>query len=188
MCSLNYRFCYARQTFIFDILLSDQVLPAAVFYGTVLPVLSYACVKKLVIDRYQDSEEKRERETERKQQENRLLSKKKEAAAVVSLWSHTNRKIVEQETISKGLIIETAFYGKATLVSSMTQMLKSNLLDSQELANKLTDPMTRVIDVKIALQCQVKDSKLSLPSLSKVTSTSLSTIFKSWPFLNYRYN
>jgi DnaJ family protein C protein 11 len=150
-------------------LLNDQLLPAAVFYGTVVPVLSYGFVKKVVIDRYLESEERSEREKEKKQQENRLSDKKREALAVVNLWRETYNKIMHHETTNRGLVILTAFYGKSSLVNSTSQMLKSSLLDEEELKNKLSDPLTKVIDVKIALQCQVNDSKLSLPPLSKVS-------------------
>ena len=149
--------------------MNDEVLPSAVFYGTVIPIVSYACIKKLIIDPYQSSEEKRDKESRKKQQECKLIEKKKEASAVISLWSQTFDKIVSQETSCNGLLIVTAFYGKSSLVSSMRELLQGNLLDDDELQVKLADPVTQVIDVQISLQCQVRDSRLSLPSISKVS-------------------
>ena len=72
-----------------------------------------------------------------------------------------------KEVTGKGLLIETAFYGRIGLVESLQQLIHSNLLEEMELRYRLADPQTEVIDVRISLQCQVKDSKLILPSVSK---------------------
>lgn len=96
--------------------------------------------------------------------------KKKEAAAVTSLWKEQYDRTVREETESNGLVILVAFYGKSTLVTSMAELLHSNLLEESELRHKLEDPSSQVIDVRISIQCHVKESKLCLPGVSKVKS------------------
>jgi len=48
-----------RQTFIVPILLSSEIMPSAIFYGTVTPVIAYYVVKKLIIDPYKREKEAR---------------------------------------------------------------------------------------------------------------------------------
>src|SRR5688572_31637199 len=106
-----FRLAYANQTFIFDILLNDEILPSAIFYGTLFPIVGYAMAKKFLIDPYQASEERKEKEDKKRQQQESLSRQKKEAIAVLSLWKATYDKTLEQEERVNGLIITEALYG-----------------------------------------------------------------------------
>ena len=39
-----------QQTFLFPINLSEEIVPSAVFYGTVVPVFTYLVVKNLIVN------------------------------------------------------------------------------------------------------------------------------------------
>ena len=39
-----------QQTFLFPINLSEEIVPSAVFYGTVAPVVLYLVVKNLIVN------------------------------------------------------------------------------------------------------------------------------------------
>jgi DnaJ homolog subfamily C member 11 len=47
----------ASQSLMFPIHLSNEIVPSAIFYGTVTPLLAYYVVKKLVIDPYVKNKE-----------------------------------------------------------------------------------------------------------------------------------
>jgi DnaJ homolog subfamily C member 11 len=55
----------ASYTFSFPIHLSEEVVPAAIFYGTVVPAVSWLLVKSLIIDPYVAREKASEREKQR---------------------------------------------------------------------------------------------------------------------------
>ena len=60
----NYFFNFFRlerglQKFIVPIHLSHEVIPSAIFYGTVTPILCFFVAKKLLIDPYLDEIEER---------------------------------------------------------------------------------------------------------------------------------
>lgn len=159
---LPFRYVYMSQTFVFDFLLNDEVLPSAIFYGTIAPIVVYSCAKKFLIDPYLAFE--RNRDLERKRESNRtnLQEKRREAQSVVNLWQETYAKTVESETSTNGLLVLTALYGKA---SSIDQLIASAAPDF-DFSN--LDPELEVIDVKIPIHCQVKESHLFLPDVSKV--------------------
>lgn len=48
----SFRLNRASQTYLFPIHLSEQILPSAVFYATVGPLVVYLAVQKLIISPY----------------------------------------------------------------------------------------------------------------------------------------
>lgn len=118
--------------------------------------------KKFLIDPYQAKEERKEKEDKKRQQQESLSRQKKEATAVLSLWKATYDKTLQQEERVNGLIITEALYGKSSEVESIRQ------LSEDDRKSRLAEDLCPVINVHICLQCQVKDSVLTLPAVSKV--------------------
>ncbi|XP_029006512.1 dnaJ homolog subfamily C member 11 isoform X2 [Betta splendens] len=147
--TLKIKLARASQTYLFPIHLTDQLLPSAVFYATVGPLLVYMAVHRLVIIPYTQAQKEQELELQRKSSATDIAKKKQEAESAVLLMQESVRRIIEAEESKMGLIILNAWYGK--FVSDTSQ--------KQEKA--------KVIDVTVPLQCLVKDSKLILTEASK---------------------
>uniref|UniRef100_A0A8C1NBZ8 DnaJ homolog subfamily C member 11 n=1 Tax=Cyprinus carpio TaxID=7962 RepID=A0A8C1NBZ8_CYPCA len=82
--SLKIKLNRASQTYFFPIHLTDQLLPSAVFYATVGPLVFYLAIQRLVIRPY----------------------------VRVMLMQESVRRIIEAEESRMGLIILNAWYGK----------------------------------------------------------------------------
>uniref|UniRef100_A0A4W6C890 DnaJ homolog subfamily C member 11 n=1 Tax=Lates calcarifer TaxID=8187 RepID=A0A4W6C890_LATCA len=147
--TLKIKLARASQTYLFPVHLTDQLLPSAVFYATVGPLLVYMAVHRLVIIPYTQAQKEQELELQRKSSATDIAKKKQEAESAVLLMQESVRRIIEAEESKMGLIILNAWYGK--FVSDTSQ--------KQEKA--------KVIDVTVPLQCLVKDSKLILTEASK---------------------
>uniref|UniRef100_A0A3B4VME0 DnaJ homolog subfamily C member 11 n=4 Tax=Seriola TaxID=8160 RepID=A0A3B4VME0_SERDU len=147
--TLKIKLARASQTYLFPVHLTDQLLPSAVFYATVGPLLVYMAVHRLVIIPYTHAQKQQELELQRKSSATDIAKKKQEAESAVLLMQESVRRIIEAEESKMGLIILNAWYGK--FVSDTSQ--------KQEKA--------KVIDVTVPLQCLVKDSKLILTEASK---------------------
>lgn len=145
------------QTYAFPIHLSDEVLPATVFYATVVPIMTWVILKKIVIDPMVKKREEREKEKEKEVNKTRMMEKQKEAESATKLMKATVSRIRATEESKKGLIISKALYGRF-------------VYPQQDQYNSDQRPIHRdeVIDVTIPLQCLVKDSKLILYDASKV--------------------
>uniref|UniRef100_A0A8C5MNP8 DnaJ homolog subfamily C member 11 n=1 Tax=Leptobrachium leishanense TaxID=445787 RepID=A0A8C5MNP8_9ANUR len=89
--SLKIKLNRASQTYFFPIHLTDQLLPSAVFYATVGPLVIYVAMHRLIIRPYL-----------RAQKEN----------PCVRLMQESVRRIIESEESRMGLIILNAWYGK----------------------------------------------------------------------------
>lgn len=75
----------ASQSYLLPIHLSDEVMLQPVFYGTVVPLLAWVTVKKLILN---PLEEKKKAEKRRKQKESlreKVLAARKEAEASMNL-------------------------------------------------------------------------------------------------------
>uniref|UniRef100_A0A3Q1BZX6 J domain-containing protein n=1 Tax=Amphiprion ocellaris TaxID=80972 RepID=A0A3Q1BZX6_AMPOC len=147
--TLKIKLARASQTYLFPVHLTDQLLPSAVFYATVGPLLVYMAIHRLVIIPYTQAQKEQELELQRKSSATDIAKKKQEAESAVLLMQESVRRIIEAEESKMGLIILNAWYGK--FVSDTSQ--------KQEKA--------KVIDVTVPLQCLVKDSKLILTETSK---------------------
>ncbi|KAL5013903.1 hypothetical protein ScPMuIL_008173 [Solemya velum] len=146
--TVRVRMHRGQQTFVFPIHLSEQILPSAIFYGTVIPMLTFFTVKKLIVDPFIQEQKKRELEKKREEYAEKLAEKKREAQAAVELMRETVERSVESEERRSGLIISKAFYGKLASVE------ERDLADSH------------CIDVVVPLQAFVKESKLILEEYS----------------------
>ncbi|XP_030586269.1 dnaJ homolog subfamily C member 11 [Archocentrus centrarchus] len=147
--TLKIKLARANQTYLFPVHLTDQLLPSAVFYATVGPLLVYMAIHRLIVIPYTQAQKEQELELQRKSSATDIAKKKQEAESAVLLMQESVRRIIEAEESKMGLIILNAWYGK--FVSDTSQ--------KQEKA--------KVIDVTVPLQCLVKDSKLILTEASK---------------------
>nr|XP_027803224.1 dnaJ homolog subfamily C member 11 [Marmota flaviventris] len=147
--SLKVKLNRASQTYFFPIHLTDQLLPSAVFYATVGPLIVYFAMHRLIIKPYLRAQKEKELEKQRESTATDILQKKQEAEAAVRLMQESVRRIIEAEESRMGLIIVNAWYGKF-------------VNDKSKKREKV-----KVIDVTVPLQCLVKDSKLILTEASK---------------------
>ncbi|XP_045863778.1 dnaJ homolog subfamily C member 11 [Meles meles] len=147
--SLKVKLNRASQTYFFPIHLTDQLLPSAVFYATVGPLVVYFALHRLVIKPYLRAQKEKELEKQRESTATDILQKKQEAEAAVRLMQESVRRIIEAEESRMGLIIVNAWYGK--------------FVNDKSRKNE----KVKVIDVTVPLQCLVKDSKLILTEASK---------------------
>ncbi|TRY87637.1 hypothetical protein DNTS_009337 [Danionella cerebrum] len=147
--SLKIRLSRASQTYLFPIHLTDQILPSAVFYATVGPLVIYLAIQKLIIMPYVRAQKEQELEKQKEDSASDIARRKQEAEAAVLLMQESVKRIIDAEESKMGLIILNAWYGK--FVSENGQKRES----------------AKVIDVTIPLQCLVKDSKLILTEASK---------------------
>ncbi|KAF7460331.1 dnaJ subfamily C member 11 [Marmota monax] len=147
--SLKVKLNRASQTYFFPVHLTDQLLPSAVFYATVGPLVIYFAMHRLIIKPYLRAQKEKELEKQRESTATDILQKKQEAEAAVRLMQESVRRIIEAEESRMGLIIVNAWYGKF-------------VNDKSKKSEKV-----KVIDVTVPLQCLVKDSKLILTEASK---------------------
>ncbi|CAL8340050.1 unnamed protein product [Lota lota] len=148
--TLKIRLSRASQTYLFPVHLTDQLLPSAVFYATVGPLLLYMAVHRLIVIPYTRAQKQEDLELQRKSSATDIAKKKQEAESAVLLMQESVRRIIEGEESKMGLIILNAWYGKFVTDTSQKQ------------------ERAQVIDVTVPLQCMVKDSKLILTEASKV--------------------
>lgn len=146
---LKVRLTRANQIYSFPIHLCEEIMPAPIFYATIIPLIVYVVVKKGFVDPFLREEHVRHVERQRESNRTVLLRKRQEAQAATDLMTTTYARICEEEEQRKGLVIVKAMYGK--------------------IVNESGDPTTDddLLDVTVSLQCLVKDSKLILHEMSK---------------------
>ncbi|XP_055837897.1 dnaJ homolog subfamily C member 11 [Episyrphus balteatus] len=142
---LRLKLIRSNQTYVFPIHLSDEIVPAAIFYATIAPVIGWFLIKKTLIDPMNQERKSIEIKKTRKNNEQRLALKKEEARAAVELMMHTYERIVLEENDRQGLIILKAVYG----------------------AFEQDDENESKIDVTIPTQCLVNTSTLILYNSTK---------------------
>ncbi|XP_055748139.1 dnaJ homolog subfamily C member 11 [Salvelinus fontinalis] len=147
--SLKIKLNRASQTYFFPIHLTDQLLPSAVFYATVGPLIFYLAIQRLIIRPYVRAQQEQDLEKHRESSASDIARKKQEAESAVLLMQESVRRIIETEESRMGLIILNAWYGKFVTDSSRRH------------------ERAKVIDVSVPLQCLVKDSKLILTEATK---------------------
>uniref|UniRef100_A0A8D3BS10 DnaJ (Hsp40) homolog, subfamily C, member 11a n=1 Tax=Scophthalmus maximus TaxID=52904 RepID=A0A8D3BS10_SCOMX len=136
--SLSSRGFYSNITYFFPIHLTDQLLPSAVFYATVGPLVFYLAIQQLVIRPYLRAQKEQDLEKQQESSASNIARKKQEAESAVS---SPGRRW--------GLIVLNAWYGKFVTDNSRRH------------------ERAKVIDVTVPLQCLVKDSKLILTEATK---------------------
>ncbi|KAM8863672.1 dnaJ homolog subfamily C member 11a [Spinachia spinachia] len=147
--SLKIKLNRASQTYFFPIHLTDQLLPSAVFYATVGPLVFYLAIQQLIIRPYVRAQKEQDLEKQQESSASNISRKKQEAESAVLLMQESVRRIIETEESRMGLIILNAWYGKFVTDSSRKH------------------ERAKVIDVSVPLQCLVKDSKLILTEATK---------------------
>uniref|UniRef100_A0A8C6MCN6 DnaJ homolog subfamily C member 11 n=1 Tax=Nothobranchius furzeri TaxID=105023 RepID=A0A8C6MCN6_NOTFU len=103
--TLKIKLARASQTYLFPVHLTDQLLPSAVFYATVGPLLVYMAVHRLIIIPYTKAQKEQELELQRKSSATDIAQKKQEA----------------ESAVSTGLIVLNAWYGKFVSDTSQKQ-------------------------------------------------------------------
>lgn len=145
---LRLRLRRASQTYSSNIILCEELLPAPIVYGTLMPLLGWMALDRLVIRPFLDEQKRQSMVLQREAHKTRLSELKREAASAVELMRETVKRIIQAEENKKGLVILRAIYGRLVV---------------EEGTNEPDD----VVDVTIPLQCLVKDSKLILQEASK---------------------
>uniref|UniRef100_A0A4X1W2T6 DnaJ homolog subfamily C member 11 n=1 Tax=Sus scrofa TaxID=9823 RepID=A0A4X1W2T6_PIG len=109
--SLKVKLNRASQTYFFPIHLTDQLLPSAVFYATVGPLVLYFAMHRLVIKPYLRAQKEKELEKQRESTATDILQKKQEAEAAVRLMQESVRRIIEAEESRMGEVDGRASLG-----------------------------------------------------------------------------
>ncbi|CAN7987533.1 unnamed protein product [Ixodes pacificus] len=150
--TLKLKLNRASQTYVFPILLSEEPLPSAIFYGTITPLVGWYILQTFVIVPYTERQKRREASRAREANAAKLAERRKEAEAAVALMHETYIRIKSAEEANGGLIIVEALYG--------------NFVDDHDNDTPQTT-VRELVDVTVPLQCLVKDSSLTLPDCSK---------------------
>lgn len=160
----------SSQLYALDIQLNDELTFAPVVYGSIGPVLIYACVKKYIVTPYQESLKKQKKRDSERDRTRKMNEKRAEADLTTSLMAETYRRsVANEESREDGLLIDVAIYGHADnlieFVNSSVKNVPSEhlLLSDDELSVK------QLILVTVPVQCLVRDSVLSLPDGRKVS-------------------
>jgi DnaJ family protein C protein 11 len=152
--ALKIRFIRSTQSYNFYIQMSEEIIPAAVFYASTIPIVSYFLIKKCIIDPLEAEKHKKVIEKKREMNEQRNVQKRKEAESAVSLMQTQYQRILSDEEAKGGLVILHAFYGKFD--------------DEEPLDQIAADDKSSYIDVKIPLQCLVRESEIVIHTSVKV--------------------
>ncbi|XP_045531393.1 dnaJ homolog subfamily C member 11 [Pieris brassicae] len=161
---LKLKWSCSTQTIVVPIHLCEEVVPAPVFYATVVPMVSWLIIKKLVLDPI--SRERQERERQRSMEANfeRLQEMQRQARATVELMRETYLRNRSDEEKKKGLVIIKALYGKLPSGATSHDTTAEEIGDG---ASESPSAYGDVINVTIPLQCLVRDSRLELLDASK---------------------
>uniref|UniRef100_A0A182PVS3 J domain-containing protein n=1 Tax=Anopheles epiroticus TaxID=199890 RepID=A0A182PVS3_9DIPT len=157
--TLKIKIVRSTQTYLFPIHLSEEIIPAAVFYATVTPLLTYFVLKKMLFDPMNEATKQKNIEKVKETNSARMAEKRREAESAIALMGALFERVRKDELKCEGLIIVSALYGKFPDAGNVS------LEEADDMGFLQQNPL--VIDVKIPLQCLVKDSRLILYSSSK---------------------
>ena len=138
----------ASQTYLMPVHLSDEVMMQPVFYGTIVPLVAWFTVKKLILD---PLEARRKQEVKRKAQEatkEKVAAARKEAEASLSLMEERYTRIRAEEQSRDGLLIDQCLYG---LLSTEDGVLMAEPVPGDD-----------IIDITKPVQCCVEQGRLVL--------------------------
>lgn len=161
---LKLKWTCVSQTIVIPIHLSEEVMPSPVFYATVVPMVSWLLLKKLVLDPINRERQDRERQKSMEANHERLQEMQRQARATIELMKETYTRIRKDEEKKKGLVIVKAIYGKLPDGVSSHEIIDTSGDGSPETP---LNPYAEVIDVTIPIQCLVNDSRLELLEASK---------------------
>lgn len=154
---LKVKLTRASQVYNFPINLSTEIQPGAIFYGTVVPVAVFWVVKVLIVNPFLKMEKQKESEANREKYAKQMAENKREAEGSIRLMQEACGRIVEYESSRNGVVIVSAWYG--------------HLVTMGESSHEVHRGPSKVIDVTVPVQCQVKDSRLFLTESSKSNLT-----------------
>ncbi|CAH2034852.1 unnamed protein product, partial [Iphiclides podalirius] len=162
---LKLKWTCSTQTIVVPIHLCEEVTPSPVFYATVVPLVSWLVLKKLVLDPI--ARERADRERQRSMEANfeRLKEMQQQARATVELMRETYSRIRGDEEKKKGLVIVRAVYGKLPAGADSHEVNAEEAGDGTQ--TETASAYSEVIDVTIPIQCLVKGSRLELLEASK---------------------
>ncbi|XP_001625184.2 dnaJ homolog subfamily C member 11 isoform X2 [Nematostella vectensis] len=149
--TLKIKLTRATQVYSFPVSLSEQISPAAIFYGTIAPVVVFLVAKVLVVSPFKKQEQEKEEELNREKHAQQLAKKKQEAEDTINLMRESYERNLEFESQRHGLVIVHAWYGN--LVS---------MDESHDGQRTVHSTHAQVIDVTVPVQCQVRESRLFL--------------------------
>ncbi|XP_026280653.1 dnaJ homolog subfamily C member 11 [Frankliniella occidentalis] len=149
--SLTLKLTRADQTYLLPVQMCEDILPAPVFYSSILPIVGWIVIKKFLVDPMVRSQAEKDKEKQYRLRKKQMEQKQKEAEAAVNLMRAQFERIRLEEEGRRGLVIVEAKYGR--IIASGD---RADSLDQSE-----------VIDVTVPMQCLVKDSKLILHEPSK---------------------
>ncbi|CAN7938279.1 unnamed protein product, partial [Ixodes hexagonus] len=148
--TLKLKLNRATQTYMFPILLSEEPLPSAIFYGTITPLVGWYILQTFVIVPY--TERQKRRLVRRVQNLLWYFVFHCAVGLQVALMHETYVRIKSAEEAHGGLIIVEALYG--------------NFVDEDD--SEIPQASVReLVNVTVPLQCLVKDSSLTLPDCPK---------------------
>ncbi|XP_060518875.1 dnaJ homolog subfamily C member 11 isoform X2 [Cylas formicarius] len=130
------------QTYLVPIDLCEEVMPAPVFYATVVPLIVYVVVKRGLVEPFLREERSKKVERQRRDNFSKLLERRRDAMAAQELMMAAYARVREEEASRRGLLVVKAVYGKLDAGRGDTEMVND------------------VIDVTVPVQCLVKDGKL----------------------------
>ncbi|KPM02769.1 DnaJ-like protein 2 [Sarcoptes scabiei] len=181
--NLRIKLIRNNQTYIMPIILSEELMPAPIFYGTILPMVAFYLVKNFLWSRYLKKLDQEEDEQKNQFHREETFEQKKQASDFIQLMKDFYDKICDREHKNNGLIIIHAFYGSKDSINRL-QHQSEDFVDNQSLDD--------IFDFRIALQVLInEDSRLQLTSASKA---SLPGFFDPYPsgskslWIKYRFN
>ncbi|XP_049699859.2 dnaJ homolog subfamily C member 11 isoform X2 [Helicoverpa armigera] len=162
---LKLKWTCSSQTIVVPIHLCEEVLPSPVFYATVVPLVSWLVLKKVILDPIARERQERDRQRSMEANYERLQEMQRQARATIELMRETYSRIRSDEEKKKGLVILRALYGKLPPNASSHEVGAETSGDGT--SPETPGPFSEVVDVTIPIQCLVKDSRLELIEASK---------------------
>nr|XP_049699859.1 dnaJ homolog subfamily C member 11 isoform X2 [Helicoverpa armigera] len=162
---LKLKWTCSSQTIVVPIHLCEEVLPSPVFYATVVPLVSWLVLKKVILDPIARERQERDRQRSMEANYERLQEMQRQARVTIELMRETYSRIRSDEEKKKGLVILRALYGKLPANASSHEVGAETSGDGT--SPETPGPFSEVVDVTIPIQCLVKDSRLELIEASK---------------------
>lgn len=92
--------------------MSEEIDPAASFYGSIMPMAIFFAVKNLLYDPWKKKEMEKEIIKRRQIYQGELRRRREDAYSAQNLMTEASRRSYQQETDKNGLVIERAVYGR----------------------------------------------------------------------------
>lgn len=124
------------------------------------PLLTYFILKKTLIDPMNEAAKQRNIEKVKETNRARMAEKRRGAESAIALMGAMYERIRTEEQRRQGLIIVAALYGKFGPDENVAAEQRDEMGFIQHNPN--------VIDVKVPLQCLVKDARLNVYGKTKV--------------------